>query len=132
MVNQGTCYPFAELFEVLTTDATSINVWLIPKGTLVDNVLVYTKTAGSTGYITVGDTDTAAGYITAADVAGAAGTVYGDLPTEKGSYLYDSTVKAGYRKLYTDSTKYLTIVVDRANTDGTFKILVTGYRMNLD
>lgn len=131
-LNQIKAYPFAETFEVQTTDATSINVWLIPKGTIVDDVIVVVKTAASTGYITVGDTDTANGYITSADAAGAAGTVYGDSPAEKGAFLYDATVKGGFRKVYTTHDKYLTIVVDRAGTDGTFLITVTGFRTKVD
>lgn len=129
VLNVNEAYPFAYTFEVQTNGATSVNVWLIPTGTIVDNVIATIKTAATTGSVTVGDTDSANGFIAAADPTASAGTVYGDDVTEKGAYLYDGTKKGGLRKVYTTTTKYLTLVNDRATTvEGVWLVTIQGLR----
>lgn len=132
VTNMKTVYPFSECFVVTGEDTDAIDVYDIPAKTVITGVLVIVETAGvGTSNLTVGDDDTADGYITAADATAAAGTVYGDVPTERGSYLYDSTVKAGYVKYYPDAGKEIKFDLSGSQTtDGVYKIIVTGYRFD--
>ena len=131
----GTVYPFAEMFEVQTDEQTAVNVWNIPKGTIITMVLAKVKVAGtgSGGNLIVGDDDDDNGYILAANLCGATvDTVYGDLPAERGVYLASGSAAgthAGKWKVYTAAGKELKIDCSATlTTEATVEVFVFGYR----
>ena len=98
--NTNSGYHFAEEIEVQTEGTTAVVCRTLSPGEIVHQVIARLKTAAvrSAGAATlsVGDDDAATGFLVAADAKAAAGTIYGAVPTERGAYLYDGTVKAGY------------------------------------
>jgi pyruvoyl-dependent arginine decarboxylase (PvlArgDC) len=128
-------YDICEEIEVDTEGVTAVVCRSLSPGEVIDQVLARVKTpavrsAGACN-LTVGDDDNSAGYLAAADAKATAGTIYGTVPTERGSYLYDGTVKAGYIKAYT-AVKSLKIVLSAApDTQATVQVVVFGHRIAL-
>ena len=124
-----TLYPFNAIFEVTTSGTDSVDIWQIPKGFVMTMVLAKMKTAGTgSGNLTIGDDDAGDGFILAADATAAADVVYGDAVTERGTYIYDATSKAGHVKVYTVATKELKLDCSAAlTTEATIDVFVFGY-----
>jgi len=135
VTNRKSVYPFAECVEVQMEGTTSIDVMTIPKGTIIEKVIarVTIQGTGTPGNLIVGDDDDDNGFITAVAATGAVGTVIGDVPTEHGDYLYDSTVKGGYIKLYASAGKEVKAVLsaDTATVEPAFQIIVYGKRYSV-
>jgi hypothetical protein len=133
ILNTNKAYEIAEEIEVQTNGVTAVVVRPLSAGENISHVLARVKTpavrsAGAVN-LSVGDDDNAAGFLAAADAKAAAGTQYGNIPTERGAYLYDATVKAGYRKAYS-ADKSLKIVLDAApDTQAVVQVVVIGHRM---
>lgn len=132
-----TGYDIAEEIEVETEGVTAVVCRSLSPGEVIDGVLARIKTAGvrAAGAVnlTVGDDDDADGYLVAADAKAAAGTYYGAVPTQRGAYLYDATVKAGYQKVYS-AVKNLKIVLDAVigaspDVQPVVQVLIFGHRM---
>jgi hypothetical protein len=126
-------YHFAEEIEVLTEGVTPVVCRTLSPGETVEKVMARIKTpavrAGGATTFSVGDDDAATGFLLAADVKAAAGTLYGTVPTERGAYLYDDTVKAGYLKSYT-AMKDLKIVLSAApDTEAVVQVTVIGHHI---
>ncbi len=132
-LNVREVYPGSILVEVECNGTTAIAVWAIPAGTLIEQVLARIKVAGvGAANLTVGDDDAATGFLVAADTVVAVGTVYGEVPTTRGAYLYDATVKAGYIKLYASAGKSVKIVLSGAQTtNAVVQVLIKCARMAL-
>jgi len=131
-----TLYPFAEMFDVDTNGTTAVEIWDIPKGTIITMVLAEIKVAGvgSGGDIIIGDDDDDNGYILAGTLCGGTvGTIFGDAVAERGIYLTNSAdaneSHAGKWKVYRTATKTLKMdcSVDMT-TEGTMRVSVFGYR----
>lgn len=133
VINRYGVYHFAEMTLVESNSTTAVAVMTLPKNTVVEKVLVRVKTAavraaGATT-LTLGDDDTANGFITASDAKAAVGTVYGEVPSVRGAYLYDATVKGSYIKHYA-ADKTLKLVLDTTpETQGQYEITVIGHRI---
>ncbi len=130
---ERTGYPFFRCVRTTSNGTTAVNVMTIPAGIVVTNALAIVVTVAADTHasnITVGDDDTADGFISAADGKATAGTVYGDAPTERGSYLYDSTVKGGYTKYYATAKTVKLVQSHAVTTDGVYDVVITGYRID--
>lgn len=133
----NTLAPFAEVFQVDGNGTTAVDVWDIPKNTIITGVLceVVVAATGSANNIIVGDEDDDNGYILAAAVCGATvGTIFGDEMDERGAYTnagldLASLQHGGQWKVYTAKN---TLRID-CSADGTIeptvKIYVFGYRV---
>jgi hypothetical protein len=133
ILNCYSVYPFAEMVQVKSEGVTPVSVMTLPKGTVVEKVLtkvaVAAVRAAGAATLMVGDNDTANGFITASDAKAAVGTVYGEVPTVRGSYLYDSTVKGSYIKHYA-SDKIVKFALNVAvDTEGEYQVTVIGHRI---
>lgn len=130
--NTNKVYDLAEEIEVETEGTTAVVCRSLSSGEVIDGVLARVKTpATDTGAVTlaVGDDDDADGFLVAADAKAAAGTIYGGVPTERGAYLYDSTVKAGYRKAYS-AAKSLKIALSAVpDTEAVVQVFINGHRI---
>ena len=132
----GTVYPFAEMFEVTPSLAadTAVNIWNIPKGTIITMVLAKIKTAcaGAASNLIIGDDDDDNGYILAGAFCGqAADVIYGDAIAERGIYLAAATGlgHAGAWKVYTAAGKELKLEQSGTlTTAGAIEVFVFGYR----
>lgn len=132
-MNQSSVYHFAEMIEVLTQGTTAIDLMSLIEGTIVEGVLVHIKTpAVGACNVIVGDDDDDNGFIIAADATAAADTLYGDVVTERGAYLYDGTSKAGHYKVYPASGKELKVELSAApDTEAVLNIIVFGHRSGI-
>lgn len=130
----GTVYPFEEMFEVKTDGTDAVDIWNIPKGTIIKMVLAKIKVAGTgTGAnIIIGDDDDDNGYILAASACGVAvDTVYGDAVAERGAYLEAGATgtHAGSWKVYTAAGKELKLDCSaELTTEATIEVFVFGSR----
>ena len=131
----GTVYPFAEMFEVETNAQESVDIWNIPKGTIITMVLAKIKVVGTGGAanIIIGDDDDDNGYILAASVCGVAvDTIYGDAVAERGEYTNTGgaiDTHAGPWKVYTAAGKELKLDCSATlTTEATIEVFVFGYR----
>lgn len=125
-----TLYPFAEMLEITTNGTTSVDIWVIPAGTIITRVLAKIRVIGvGTGNLRIGDDDTNDGFILAKDATAAVDTVYGDDVADLGAYL-DSGTNAGMWKLYASSGKEIKIDVDASTltTEATIDVFIFGYR----
>lgn len=131
--NLRTGYDFAELYEVLSQGTTAITVASLPKGTMVSEVIVKVKTpAVGASNLLVGDDDDADGFTAPGDAVAVAGTLYGDLTTERGVYLYDATSKGGHVKLYTaDKSLKFSLSAIPATSEGVYEVLIKGTRFGV-
>ena len=133
-----TLYPFAEMFEVETNAQVSVDIWDIPKGTIITMVLAKVKVAGTgtAANIIVGDDDVDNGYILAAAVCGTSvDTVYGDATAERGEYLELGAdgVHAGSWKVYSSAGKELKMDCSASlATEAIMDIFVFGFRYHED
>lgn len=129
---RGTLYPFSEIIRATTADTTNTTIWTIPAKTIITMVLAKVVVAGSgstTNYATVGDEDDEDGFLAGFDPNSAADTIIGEVPTTRGAYLYDGTVKAGYWKLYPAAKSMIVdCEVTTLTTQITFDVMVFGYR----
>ena len=132
--NRYSVYPLAELVHIQSEGTTPVPVLSIPDGTIIDKVLVVVKTPNEdadANNLIVGDDDDDNGYIVAADSKPAAGTVYGEDPTARGAYLYDSTKKGDFRKVYqAHKTLYfaLSTTMAEGEAEGEYLIYIFGHR----
>lgn len=130
--NTNSVYPLSEEIEVETEGTTPVVCRSLSPGETIDQIWARIKTAAvrSAGAcaLTVGDDDDADGFLVSADAKAAAGTAYGNVPTERGVYLYDSTVKAGYQKAYS-AVKSLKIVLSTVpDTQALIQVVIVGHR----
>lgn len=132
--NRYSVYSVAEMVHIQSEGTTPVPVFSIPDGMIIDLVLAVVKTpnedAGANN-LTVGDNDTADGYIVAADSKAAAGTIYGEDPTARGAYLYDSTKKGSFVKAYPGpKTIYFALSADMAEgeAEGEYLVYIFGHR----
>ena len=125
---------FSEVFEVDTSGTDSVDVWEIPKGTIIKMVLAEVVVAGvgaSGGNLTVGDDDDGDGFIVAANLCGATvGTIYGDSASERGAYLNSQVPCHTVNwKVYSTAGKEIKIDCSAAlTTEATVRIFVYGTR----
>ena len=128
VTDRKTAYPFAEVFEVTSNGTTAVEICTLPANTIVTGVIVLIKTAATvTGNLIIGDASDDDGYISAQDGTAAAGTIYGDTPSERGAYLYDSTVKGGYWKLLVTATAVNLDMSDAPTVEGVYEVTIFGY-----
>lgn len=129
--NRYTVYPVAEMVDIQSEGTTAVDVFSIPDGMIVEEVLVIIKTAlvdADANNLIVGDDDDDNGYIVAADAKAAVGTVYGADPTERGDYLYDATKKGSFVKVY-PAGKTLKFKLSVApDTEGEYLVYIFGKR----
>lgn len=127
-------YDICEEIEVETEGVTAVVCRTLSPGEVIDQVLARIKTPatyGSAVTLSVGDDDAATGFLLAADAKAAAGTVYGEDPTVRGAYLYDSTKKGSFLKAYA-AVKSLKIVLSAApTTQATVQVVIFGHRIAL-
>ncbi len=127
------CYHFAESALVESEGTTPVQVMTLPKGTVVEQVLAVVKTpavrAGGATTLTVGDGSTANGFITASDCKAAAETCYGEVPSVRGAFLYDSTVKGSYIKHYAADNAVWLALSAAPDTEGEYQVTVIGHRI---
>lgn len=136
----GILYPFAEVFEVETNGDTAVDVWKIPKGTIITMLLAKIKvlgTASSGRNLFVGDVADPNGYLLNAALCGTAvDVIYGDAVSERGAYLKNTEetsimTHAGSWKVYKTGDKKVILDVDGAMIiEATLEIFIFGYRYN--
>ncbi len=130
VTNRKAVYPLAECIEasIDATNTSSLDLMDIPKGAIIEKVLVRITSAGvGTGNIVIGDDANSAGYVAAGDATGAAGTIYGDATSEIGTYLAADTVTS-YVYSTAGSELKAKITAATLTTGVSFQTIVIGKR----
>jgi len=132
VLTQRSGYAISEQFRVQSNGTTPVAFMTVFAGTVIEKIIVRVETPGTgAANLTVGDLGDADGYITASDHTSSAGSIFGDTPSERGAYMYDSTIKGSFSKLY-NAGDTLSLVLSAAGTiQGVFQIHVTGHKYDI-
>ncbi len=124
----GNCYPFHDRYRIEADSTAATQIALYPAKTIITGVLALVNSSGAgAANMSIGDSTDASGYIVACDHTSAAGTIFGDAPSERGAYLYDSTVKGGYWKVLASAAAMKMILTADPSIASTWDIFVTGF-----
>lgn len=125
-------YDIAECYRVQTNGQTPVVLFRALPGTVIERVLVRVEVPGTgAAMLMVGDEDDPDCFVLSADHVQPEGTVYGDVTTERGTYLYTATPKGGHVKLYEEEKDIEMVLSATPTTDGIHQVFVVGQRYSL-